>query len=138
MPFYPDEEFKVQENSFLNFIIGAFCSIISILAFSSIGNNFSSYLITITFLGISIIYIINGLKKKIILVVDKNGIYYYNKLITNWQNFNNAYYREESVTGNETNYFKTYLHVKYFSGLKEKMLFVKLNLLAHKINQKRK
>lgn len=56
-------------------------------------------------------FTIKGLQNKVAITINKEGIYYYKKFITNWQNLAEAYITQDEITGSIHDNFV--LMVKY-------------------------
>ena len=82
-----EQDFVVKESQGVNTIIGIFilCLVVGLL--STIGIRWT-ILIPIASVAITAIaYIKNGVTNPTVILINKNGFYYYGQFITNWNNF---------------------------------------------------
>lgn len=94
----PNSNFVVKENGGVFLVLGILFTamfIFSLLYFGKPGEDLkfeSTYLLLVP-----AIYFIRKAftKKKAIILINKNGIYYYNKLVTSWMNFVKAHVTQE-------------------------------------------
>lgn len=103
-----DVDFLVKESAVLNVFIGAFFLLLFIITIVNFTNDpyHSDYRRTKVFLTIvvftlptAIIFITKGFMHKTIITINKNGIYYFGKLKTNWQNLLEAFITQDEIPG---------------------------------------
>src|SRR6186713_592132 len=96
--FQPNSNFVVKESGGVFLVLGILFTamfIYSVFYFVKPGEDLkfeSTYLLLVP----AIYFIRKAItKKKVIILINKNGIYYYNKLITSWFNFVKAHVTQE-------------------------------------------
>jgi hypothetical protein len=79
--FNPEEDFIVKESTGMNILISFFFLLIAFFSASMYWWLCGFFLIP------GVLLLIKAYKNDIIMIVNKNGFYYYGNLITNWSNF---------------------------------------------------
>ena len=106
-----NNEFIVKEWKAMNIIIGVVFAILFVFALYNLGFNnrksvwfflFIAALIVVAFLR----YGKQATSQSIIFRINSEGIYYYGKLVTGWDNFDNAYVTNEMEIGSFADNFE--------------------------------
>ena len=113
-----NSNFAVKESSTTNLIIGIFfflLVIISLLAnphtLTFVPNLYFKSVIMV--LVPAILFTVRGLLHKTVFNINAKGIYEYNKLVTDWNNFMNAYINQDEITGDiKDNFVLTIEYIK--------------------------
>jgi hypothetical protein len=96
--------FTVKESALTNLLVGGFLMILAVLGFFADPHE-GFYGMKIYYRSIwimlvpAIIFLIRGFLHKTIFTIDKNGIYQYGKLVTDWKNFVSANITQKEITG---------------------------------------
>ena len=98
-----DGNFVVGESTLLNYltIVICFAIFIGVLITRNFERENSHVFFWFIYLGIlmpAIISISKLKRNRSIIIINGNGIYYHNNLVTDWTNFSNAYIAEETPT----------------------------------------
>lgn len=104
-PLSPDTNFVVKEDVFLNFLIAGLCFVFFVVSLITFSWSYIDYFSIPFFLGPTILFASKGFKNRTLITINKQGIFYHNKLFTDWHNFNNAYIKEEEKLGRVSDNF---------------------------------
>lgn len=85
--------FEVKESKMLNYIIAFVMAAIALGIL--LMNSPCTLILTIMSAVTSIVFFKKGSKRAVYMLINHDGIYYQNKLITNWNDFENAILDEE-------------------------------------------
>ena len=101
----------VRESVFFDFLISFLSFVMFIGAFVTInfstGYSFGVYKAVFSLtLFPAIIFLIKGIRNKIIILINANGIFYRGKLIASWENLVSAYITEDETPGSFAVNFK--------------------------------
>ena len=126
-----DNTFKVRESQLINYLFAFLSLAMCIGAFITISSapdhSFYAYRpIVLLTLFPAIIFFIKAIKKKILLELNMNGVYYQGNLITTWANFVRSYAIQEEVPGSLDDNVR--IVVEYYVPEKEMNYVIKLNL----------
>ena len=115
-PLTPDSDFLVKDDKVLNFLVAGLCFLFFAISVIGFTGNYLDYFSIPFFLGPAILFFVKGMKNRIIIAVNKKGIFYQGKMVTNWTNFYNAHIKEEEKLGRISDNF--ILIVKCYSEAK--------------------
>ncbi|HEX8357217.1 MAG TPA: hypothetical protein VF610_07405 [Segetibacter sp.] len=126
LEFDKDENFVVRESVLINLITGfIFLAIlvgVLLTRNSEKNQNNGAFYLIYLFLAVGVaIYFIKVKRRNVILIINRNGIYYRNVLVTDWTNFINAYIgQDEYVVSNNSAGISDKFHVvvTFFEPLK--------------------
>ena len=96
--FHPNSNFVVKENGGVFLVLGILFTAMFIYSFIYFNKPEEDLKFELTYLIlVPAIYFIRKAftKKKVIILINKNGIYYFNKQITDWFNFVKAHVTQE-------------------------------------------
>ncbi|MEO6719604.1 MAG: hypothetical protein ABIN67_04520 [Ferruginibacter sp.] len=122
-----DGNFVVRESVLLNTIMGfIFLAILIGVLFTrnfEANQPIGSFHLIYLFLIVGIVAVFTKAKRRdVILIINKNGIYYRSKLVSDWPNFINAYiYQEDYVVSNNSDGLndKFYVVITFFEPQSE-------------------
>lgn len=105
-----NNEFTVKEWKALNIIVAVVFLVLFIFALYNLGfNNWGSWqifiLLCLPILIVAFIYRKKSTSDTVIIRINNEGIFYYGKLITGWDNFQNAYITDEMEIGSYADKF---------------------------------
>jgi hypothetical protein len=128
--------FIVRESALLNYLVAAICLAIFIGVLITrnfeIGNPFSEFYFVYVFILLpGIISLIRYSRDKVIIKVNKTGVFYYGVTVTDWINFRNAYIGEEypTVTQNSAGISDKFsVMVTFFDPARNGNYLYKMNL----------
>lgn len=92
----PNDSFVVKESSIVSFIIAGIFFALFLSGVIMSGTDLDISLILLSLVP-AILFTVNGIQRNKPLVIDCNGIYHYNELITDWHNFVQAYLDQTDV-----------------------------------------
>lgn len=95
-PAITNDSFVVKESSIVSFIIAGIFFALFLSGVIMSGTDLDISLILLSLVP-AILFTVNGVQHKKTLMIDCNGIYHYNELITDWDNFVQAYLDQTDV-----------------------------------------
>jgi|GEM_PF-5020633 len=115
-PLHPDVPFVIRDSRGMMLFLGSVSVGAGLLMlYQADGESFrgfSFYLLQAVVLTLVIVCFYRAAKQKMIFLVDRRGIFYYGKLITDWDHFEDAQVKEELTGGRQmTDNFM--LHVRF-------------------------
>ncbi len=130
--FTDDSNFIVKESRTVNLVFGFLLLILSAIILYHIFSDYHTDQIIrykkMIFLSLvpAIFFILRGYTANQLFIINKNGIYRCNVLITNWNNFIKAYITQEAVTGSYKDNFV--LIVEFYKENEEGYFMRKMKL----------
>ena len=115
-PLQPDTNFVVKEDKFLNLLIAGLCFFFFVISIVTFSGQFIDYFSIPFFLGPTLLFVYKAFQDSTLILINKNGIYYGKKLITNWKNFNKAQLKEVEKIGQVSDNFQ--IEIKYYSEVR--------------------
>ena len=122
----PDADFLVKEDKFLNFLIGGICFVLFLISLFNVKESYVNLFAIPFFLGPAVLFIAKGMKSKTVITVNRDGIYSFKKLVTNWDNFFKAFIVEEEKFGRVSDNF--ILVIKYHKPVSTRQMIRKIKL----------
>ncbi len=110
--FHPKKDFIVKDSKTMNVVFGIAFLFIALILSASFSKLFGLLMIIP-----AILFFRKSNENKMIMVVNKNGFYYYGELLTNWENFISAKFIDELPLPAPNSYGindEYYLLLKYF------------------------
>ena len=105
--FNPSCDFVVKESKGVNLVRGIF---FLMLAFALVSISWYGWFMVVA----SIAVIASGFRNTVILIVNKNGFYYYGQLLTDWDHFISEEFIDDGPTMSTTVKDQFYLLIKYY------------------------
>jgi hypothetical protein len=123
--------FIVRESRGINLFASSFFLLLSfsLLFYNDLRNStILSLLIVSTFFGL--LFLIKGIKGRIIFEISDTGIYYYGVLITSWEFYVNSYFKAEENKHLEYKTYSYFLFIEYLQPGNENIFISKMPLTA--------
>ena len=125
-PLQPDTNFVVKEDKFLNLLIAGLCFFFFVISIVTFSGQFIDYFSIPFFLGPTLLFVYKAFKSHTLILINKKGIHYGNKLITDWQHFYNAQLKEVEKIGQVSDNFQ--IEVTYYNEIREGFLHKHIKL----------
>lgn len=108
-----DGSFEAKQLGFINIISGIFFSLCALFIFFYFQLGLITLLAILSFIAGAIAAFKRGQSQKVVFKIDKSGIFYFGKCITNWSNYKGSYYKREigGVSGMSE---ETFLSIEYY------------------------
>lgn len=107
------ESFEVNQFGLINIIKGAFFSFSAFIILIFYGLNIISIPLIVGLIVLAFLSFKTGKTKKIVFEINTTGIFYFGKLITNWNNYKLSFYKREVSSSNGLGE-DTFLNIQYY------------------------
>jgi hypothetical protein len=108
-----NESFEAKQLGFINIIIGIFFSICALFVLFYFKLGFITILVILSLTAAAIVYFNSGKSQKIRFKINAEGIFYFDKCITNWSNYKCSYFKRE-IGGISGLSEETFLSIEYY------------------------
>lgn len=106
-------EYLVKQSKSANYFFGILLIIVFVISFLAGDHGWINYIESLLFLLIpGVVFLAVGRRNKTVISINRLGLFYYGKLVTNWKNFSDARLIQELETGDINE--KHYLQIRYF------------------------
>ena len=125
-PLLPDSNFVVKEDKFLNLLIAGICFFFFVISIVTFSGSYIDYFSIPFFLGPTLLFVYKAFKNKILIVINRKGIYYGQQLVTDWEHFYNAQLKEVEKIGQVSDNFQ--IEIKYYNQIRAGFLHKNIKL----------
>jgi hypothetical protein len=102
----PDKDFTVKEWSALSYVVGGICLFVFVVSMLVGDYGWGNFFDALAWLVIpGGIFILNARRKKVYIMINRQGFHYKNGLVTTWDHFIDAQYLQKEVPGSYSDNF---------------------------------
>ncbi len=110
---HKNESFEAKQLGFINIVTGAFFTLCALFVFIFFRLGFITILAILSLSAAAFAAFKSGKSQKVSFKINAEGIFYFDKRITNWSNYKRSYFKRE-IGGISGMSEETFLSIEYY------------------------